>query len=225
MFIQLDSILDFENSLIKYVVEDYDNYWTFLKDLKSVIIKTGFRLDKHRYFELKPNVWVSKTASIHSSAVINPPCIIGNNTEIRVNAVIRGNVIIGDNCIVGNSSEIKNSVLFNEAKVPHFNYIGDSILGYKAHFGAGAITSNVKSDNSFVQVKLGGKTHETGMRKIGAIVGDNVEVGCNAVLTPGTVIGRNTNIYPLILVRGEIEEDKIVKSSDNIVHKIKRKIL
>lgn len=225
MLTQLDSILDFENSLIKYVIEDYDNYWTFLKDLKGLIIQLGSQLDKEQYIELKPNVWVSKTASIHPSAFINPPCIIGNNTEIRVNAFIRGSVIIGDNCVVGNSSEIKNSVLFNEAKVPHFNYVGDSILGYKAHLGAGAITSNVKSDNSFITVKLGGNAYETHMRKIGSIVGDNVEVGCNAVLTPGTVIGRNTNIYPLTMVRGEIEKDRIVKSSDNIVQKVKSKKL
>ena len=225
MLMQLDNILDFENSLIKDYIIEYENYWTFLRDLKSIIIKIGSNLDKQQYLEVKPNIWVSKTASVHPSAEINPPCIIGAYTEIRVNAFIRGSVIIGDYCVVGNSSEIKNSILFNEAKVPHFNYVGDSIMGYKAHLGAGAITSNVKSDSSYIKIKLGGKNYETNMKKIGSIIGDNVEVGCNAVLSPGTIIGRNTNIYPLTMVRGEIEEDKIVKSQDNIVGKIKRKVL
>lgn len=220
---QLENIVSFNKSIINDYIDDYDNYWEFLRDLKRLIVEIGKNLDHTEYSEISPNIWINKTASVHPSAIINPPCIIGGWTEIRVNAFIRGGVIIGNDCVIGNSSELKNAVLFDCAKVPHFNYIGDSILGYGAHFGAGSLTSNVKSDSTFVKVVLNDKKYETNMKKVGAIVGDNAEIGCNAVLTPGVVIGKNSNVYPLVMVRGEIKEDCIVKSTDNIVVKVKRK--
>lgn len=216
---QLKDILDFNKSIINVYCNYYTNYWELLKDLKNIIINIGNNLDKNKYDEVEHNVWISKTAKVDNTARIIGPCIIDDDCEIRVNAFIRGNVIIGKECVVGNSSEIKNAILFDEAKIPHFNYIGDSILGYKSHFGAGSLTSNVKSDESFVKVTINGKRYDTNMKKIGSIVGDNVEIGCNAVLTPGTIIGRNSTIYPLTMVRGEIGSNKIVKSTNKIVDK------
>ena len=216
---QLQKIIDFDKSIISKYCDNYNNYWELLKDLKNIVAVIGNNLDKTKYDEKEPNIWVSKKANIDSTARIIGPCIIDEGSEIRVNAYIRGNVIIGKGCVVGNSSEIKNSILFDSAKIPHFNYVGDSILGYKAHFGAGSITSNVKSDESLIKVTIGGNKYDTNMKKIGSIVGDNVEVGCNAVLTPGTIIGRNTTIYPLTMVRGEIKSNNIVKSMNEIVDK------
>ena len=216
---QLQNILDFNKSIVNGYCNSYKHYWELLKDLKNVIIIIGNNLDKTKYDEVKHNIWISKTAKVDCTACIIGPCIIDDYSEIRVNAFIRENVIIGKECIVGNSSEIKNSVLFDEVKVPHFNYIGDSILGYKSHFGAGSLTSNVKSDESFVNVTLSGNKYNTNMKKLGSIVGDNVEIGCNAVLTPGAIIGRNSTIYPLTMVRGEICSNKIVKSMNEIVDK------
>jgi len=222
---QLQDILDFEKSIINNYCEVFNNYWDFLKNLNKLIIVMGECLDKTKYDEVKPNIWISKKAKVSPTATIVGPCIIDDNAEVRVNAFIRGSVIIGKGCVVGNSSEIKNAILFDEAKIPHFNYIGDSILGYKSHFGAGALTSNVKSDESLVKIILNGNKYDTNMKKVGSIVGDNVEIGCNAVLTPGVIIGRNSTIYPLTMVRGEIEGNKIVKSMDNIVDKEKGKVL
>ena len=216
---QLQNIIDFDKSIINEYCDNYDNYWELLKSLKDIIAIIGNNLDKTQYDEKEPNIWVSKTANIDPTARIVAPCIIDEESEIRVNAYIRGNVIVGKGCVVGNSSEIKNAILFDEAKIPHFNYIGDSILGYKSHFGAGSVTSNVKSDESLVKVTIGGNKHNTNMKKIGSVVGDNVEIGCNAVLTPGVIIGRNTTIYPLTMVRGEISSNKIVKSMNEIVDK------
>ena len=219
MYEQLQNILNFNKSIINVYCNDYNNYWEFIKDLKNIIINIGNNLDKTKYDEVEPNIWISKTAKVDNTARIMGPCIIDDDSEIKVNSFIRGNVIIGKGCVVGNSSEIKNSVLFDEAKIPHFNYIGDSILGYKAHFGAGSLTSNVKSDESFVNVTLNENKYHTDMKKIGAVVGDYVEIGCNAVLTPGAIIGRNSTIYPLTMVRGEISSNKIVKSANEIVEK------
>ncbi len=216
---QLKNILDFNKSIINEYCDSYINYWELLKDLKNIIINIGNNLDKTKYDEVEPNIWISKVAKVDNTARIIGPCIIDDGSEIRVNAFIRENVIIGKNCVVGNSSEIKNSVLFDEAKIPHFNYIGDSILGYKTHFGAGSLTSNVKSDVSDVKITLNENKVDTYMKKIGALVGDNVEIGCNAVLAPGVVIGRNSTIYPLTMVRGEISSNKIVKSMNEIVDK------
>lgn len=222
---QLQSILDFEKSIINEYSNVFDNYWDFIKNLNKIIISLGKNLDKEQYDEISPNIWISKKAIVHNTATIIAPCIIDDYAEIRVNAFIRGNAIVGKKCVVGNSSEIKNAVLFDEAKIPHFNYIGDSILGNKAHFGAGAITSNVKSDSSEVVVTLNGIKYNTNMKKVGSIVGDNVEIGCNAVLTPGVVIGRDSSVYPLTMVRGEIASNKIVKSTYEIVSKNKTKVL
>ena len=215
----IEELFDLDKTILK---EDFFkvNYpWELLKDLKSMIINIGKNLNKEDYQEIKENVWVGKNVKISSSAEINGPCIVGRDTEIRVNAFIRGCVIIGNNCVIGNSTEIKNSILFDNVKVPHFNYVGDSILGYKAHFGAGVITSNIKSDESNVVVRYKDKKIETSRKKVGAIVGDNVEVGCNAVLAPGTIINKNSNIYPLTLVRGYIPQNVIVKDLNNIVEK------
>lgn len=216
---QLQNMIDFDKSIINKYCDNYDNYWELLKNLKNLVVIIGNNLDKKKYEEKEPNIWVSKTANIDPTAHIIAPCIIDEGSEIRVNAYIRGNVIIGKGCVVGNSSEIKNSILFDKSKVPHFNYIGDSILGYKSHFGAGSITSNMKSDESLIRVTVRGKKYDTNMKKIGSVVGDNVEIGCNAVLTPGVIIGRNTTIYPLTMVRGEISSNKIVKSMNEIVDK------
>ena len=216
---QLLNILNFNKNIINGYCDSYKNYWDLLNDLKNIIVIIGNNLDKTKYDEVKPNIWISKTAKVDNTVHIIGPCIIDDDSEIRVNAFIRGSVIIGKRCVVGNSSEIKNAILFDEAKIPHFNYIGDSILGYKSHFGAGALTSNVKSNESFVKVSLNGQQHNTNMKKIGAIVGDYVEIGCNAVLLPGVIIGANSTIYPLTMVRGEIGSNKIVKSMNEIVDK------
>ena len=177
------------------------------------------RLDKNKFICLDKDIYISKKASIAGNAVINGPCIIGEFTEVRPGAFVRGNAVIGNRCVIGNSTEIKNSILFDSVQVPHFNYVGDSILGYMAHFGAGVITSNVKCDKSRICVKFNGETVNTECKKLGALVGDLVEVGCNSVLNPGTVIGRNSTIYPLLSVRGIVPENSIYKSKDNVIYK------
>lgn len=165
------------------------------------------------------NVWVHKTATIASTACLNGPCIIGAHTEVRHGAFIRGSVLVGEGCVLGNSVELKNVILFDGVQVPHFNYVGDSILGYKSHMGAGSVTSNVKSDKSLVVIK-GAQTYETGRKKVGAFLGDYVEVGCNSVLNPGTVIVRNSNVYPISSVRGVVPENSIYKDRDHIIKKL-----
>lgn len=222
---QLQDILNFEKSIIEDYIEDFDSYWDFLQKLKQIVITIGSHLDIQKYDEIYPNVWVSKKALLNPTAQIIGPCIIDDYAEIRVNAFIREGVIIGKNCIVGNSSEVKNSILFDDSKIPHFNYVGDSILGHNAHFGAGAITSNVKYDSSAISVTLNGHKYDTNMTKVGSVVGDDVEIGCNAVLTPGSVVGRNSTVYPLTMVRGEISSNKIVKSMNEIVEKQEGKVL
>lgn len=186
-----------------------------IKEYIKILIDT---LDED-YIEIKENVYVHKTANISETAYIKGPAIIGANTEVRHGAYIRGNAIIGDNCVIGNSTEIKNSILFNNSKCPHFNYVGDAILGEYSHIGAGVICSNVKSDNSNIVVKFDDDKVETGLRKFSTILGSRVEVGCNSVLCPGTIIFKNTNVYPLTRVRGVIKENKIVKDINNIVDK------
>jgi len=183
-----------------------------------MIIKLGEELDKNEYEEREEKVWISKSATVAPTAFIGGPCIIGHNTEVRHCAFIRGSVLVGENCVVGNSTELKNCILFDNVQVPHYNYVGDSILGYKSHMGAGAITSNVKSDKSLVVIKNGyGEEIKTDRKKVGAMLGDHVEVGCGSVLNPGTVIGRNTSVYPLSSVRGVVESDSIYKSEGNII--------
>lgn len=199
---------------------EYEFPWECLKDIGDYILRIAPFLSDD-FSLVKEKVWIHKDAKVSPSSLIEGPTIICQGAEIRHCAYIRGNTIVGEKAVVGNSTEVKNSILFNEVQVPHFNYVGDSILGYKAHFGAGVITSNVKSDKKNVKVRLeDGSVVATDLRKFGALVGDFVEVGCNSVLNPGTIIGRNTNIYPLSCVRGYIKEDSICKRAGEVVKKV-----
>ena len=207
----LENLFDFTKTIASSYILKYD-YPEILNHIGEIIFEISKTLNND-YQEISPNVFVHKSVKIDKSATIMGPCLVLENSEIRVNAYIRGNVIIGKNCVIGNSTELKNAILFDEVKVPHFNYIGDSLLGYKVHFGAGSLTSNVKSDESNVTLTINSEKIKTNRKKIGALVGDKVEIGCNAVLTPGSIIGKNTTIYPLVMVRGEIPENKIVKST------------
>ena len=193
--------------------------WQVLSKIKDFTLALGKKLDKEKFDEILPDVWVSKSAKVAPTAFIAPPCIIDEGAEVRHCAFIRGGVIVGKNSVVGNSTEIKNSIIFDNVQIPHFNYVGDSILGYKSHLGAGAVTSNVKSDKTLVSIKNGDEKIETGLKKFGAMVGDFTEVGCNSVLCPGSVIGRNCTIYPLSRVRGYLKENSIFKAEGNIVTK------
>lgn len=190
--------------------------WQALAGIKELILQLGRKLPPE-FEEVSPNVWIHKDAKVAPTAYIGAPAIIGGGTEVRHCAFIRGSALVGEGCVVGNSAELKNVILFDGVQVPHYNYVGDSILGYKAHMGAGSITSNVKADKSPVTVKFGDKRIDTGLKKFGAILGDFAEIGCNCVLNPGTVIGRGTSVYPLTSVRGAYPEDSIVKSTYNIV--------
>lgn len=207
-------LFDLEHSLAGEYLSNFSYPWQGLQGIRELIIQLGKMLGDE-YAEIAPNVWMHKTAKVAPTAFIGAPCIIGGETEVRHCAFIRGSALIGNNCVVGNSTELKNAILFDNVQVPHYNYVGDSILGYKAHLGAGSVTSNVKSDKSLVIVQ----GVETGLKKFGAMVGDFVEVGCNAVLNPGTVIGRNSNIYPTSCVRGVIPEMRIWKNNGQIVEK------
>ena len=209
--IKIKSLFDLDHTILKSYLEEFDYPWEALDLLSTAIIILGNRLDLNEYKLVKENVWVHKTAKIYPSAYIDGPTVICEGAEIRHGAFIRGSAIIGKNAVVGNSCEIKNSILFDFAQVPHFNYIGDSILGFKAHMGAGAVTSNLKQDKSLVVIHSKNFEIETGMRKVGAFLGDFVEVGCNSVLNPGTVVGKNSNIYPLSSVRGVVGENMIYK--------------
>ena len=193
--------------------------WEALDGIKQMILDLGKTLPADRYDEISDGVWVAKTAKVAPSAFIGSPTIIGENTEIRQSAFIRGSALVGADCVVGNSVELKNCILFDGVQVPHFNYVGDSILGYRSHLGAGAVTSNVKSDKTPVTVRANGEAIPTGRKKFGAMLGDFVEVGCNSVLNPGTVIGSHSNVYPLSSVRGYVPQNCIHKSKDNIVEK------
>ena len=193
--------------------------WEALAKIKDFILETGPQLPKDEYDEVSEHVWIAKDAVIYPNNYIGAPCIIGHKTEVRPGAFIRGSALVGDNCVVGNSTELKNVILFDNVQVPHYNYVGDSILGYKSHMGAGSITSNVKSDKKLVVVKCGEEKIETGLKKIGAMLGDRVEVGCNSVLNPGTIIGRDSNVYPTSCVRGTIPERSIWKNNGKIAPK------
>ena len=214
------NLLDLDHTLAKEYLSSFEFPWQSLKGISEEIIRIGKNLNKEEYIEKSENVWVHKTAKIFDSAYLGAPLIIGPNTEVRHCAFIRGSALIGANCVIGNSCELKNVIIFDNVQVPHYNYVGDSILGYKSHMGAVSITSNVKSDKTLVVVKnYDGEKYKTEIKKFGAILGDNVEVGCNSVLNPGTIVGRNTNIYPLSRVRGVIPSNSIYKDSDNIVEK------
>ena len=207
-----------DNSIAINYIRKYEYPYMVLSFIKDIIIEIGNNLSND--YELKgDNVWIHKEAKVDESSKIIGPCIIDANAKIRHTAYIRGNVIIGKNCVLGNSCEIKNAILFDEVQVPHFNYVGDSILGYHSHLGAGVIISNLKSDKKNVVIKYNDKKQETNLRKVGAFLGDYVEVGCNSVLNPGTIIGSNTIIYPLTSVRGVIESNMIVKKEDIIIKK------
>ena len=215
---KIEELYSLNETLAKELLQSEEYPWEVLPKIKDYILEIGPNLNKEIFEQIGENIWVAKSAKIAPTASITGPAIIDENAEIRHCAFIRGKAIIGKNVVVGNSTEIKNSILFNNVQVPHYNYVGDSILGYKAHMGAGSITSNVKSDKTNVVIKSE-KRIETNLRKVGAFLGDVVEVGCNSVLNPGTVVGKNTNIYPLSCVRGVIPENSIYKSKDEIVGK------
>lgn len=187
--------------------------WEALEGIKELILKIGPTLSSDEYDHPADDVWIAKDAKRYPNNYIDGPCIIGHGTEIRPGAFIRGYALVGDNCVVGNSTELKNVILFDNVQVPHYNYVGDSILGYKSHMGAGSITSNVKSDKKLVVIKAGSEEIETGRKKVGAMLGDRVEVGCNSVLNPGTVIGRDSNVYPVSCVRGVVPANSIYKET------------
>lgn len=219
----IDRLYDLSRTIAAGIFEGRTYPWEVLGDIGDYILKLGKTLgDDFEYRE--GGIWIAKDAKIAPTAAINGPCIIDSGAEIRHCAYIRGKAIIGKGCVVGNSVEVKNAVLFDGAQVPHFNYVGDSILGWRAHMGAGAVTSNIKSDKTNVTVLYGEARIETGLRKFGAMLGDGVEVGCNSVLCPGSVIGKDCTIYPLSRVRGFIEENSIFKAPDNIVKKISREV-
>ena len=214
----IKNLYDLDETIAKELFNGKTYPWEVLPLIHDFIIRLGQTLPEDKFDCIKENVWVAKSATVYPSAYINGPAIIDEEAEVRHGAFIRGNAIVGKKAVVGNSTELKNVVLFNRVQVPHYNYVGDSILGFKAHMGAGSITSNVKSDKTLVVVKEEEKI-ETGLKKFGAMLGDGVEVGCNSVLNPGTVIGRNSNIYPISSVRGFVPSDSIYKEKGNIVKK------
>lgn len=218
---KVKDLYDLEHTIAKEYLEKFEYPWEALSGLKDFIIELGKTLPEDEYIKRGENVWIAKDAKVFDSAYIGSPAIIGHNAELRQCAFIRESAIVGENAVVGNSTELKNTILFDNVQVPHYNYVGDSILGYKAHMGAGSITSNVKSDSTPVVIKdrKSGEKIETGRKKVGAMLADNVEVGCNTVLNPGTVVGRNSNIYPLSSVRGVVPENSIYKDEENIVTK------
>lgn len=214
-----NDLFSLEHTKARTLLEKCFYPWQALAKIKECIIEIGKTLDPSVYDEVSENVWIAKSAVVAPTAFIGSPCIIGENTEVRHCAFIRGSAIIGDGCVVGNSTEVKNAIIFDCVQIPHYNYVGDSILGYKSHLGAGAVTSNVKSDKTLVTVRNGDEKIETGLKKLGAMVGDFTEVGCNSVLCPGTVLGKNCTVYPLSRVRGFIPENSIFKSEDSVVAK------
>lgn len=212
------------NSIAIDLIRKYTYPFEVLPHIKEYIVELGNDLD-NSYKKIGDNIWIHKDAKVAQSASITGPCIIDESAEVRHCAFIRGGVIVGKNSVLGNSCEMKNSILFDNVQVPHFNYVGDSILGYHSHMGAGSITSNVKSSKDLVVIKNGTEKIETGIKKVGAFLGDYVEVGCNAVLNPGTIVGPHSNVYPLTSVRGVIKSNVIVKSMDNIINKIEKEII
>ena len=213
-----EQLFDLRHTLAADYLRGFTYPWEALQGIKEYIIHLGIGLGAE-YNEIAPQVWVHQTAEIAPTAHLGAPCIIGADTQVRHGAFIRGSALVGDGCVVGNSVELKNVILFDQVQVPHFNYVGDSILGYKSHMGAGSVTSNVKSDKSLVVIH-GDQDIPTGLKKMGAMLGDRVEIGCNSVLNPGTVIGRDSNVYPLSCVRGVVPERSIYKSGNIIVSKI-----
>lgn len=215
----IEQLYDLEHTLAADYLRQFTYPWEALAGLKAEIIRLGEALDKAEYNEVSEQVWVHKTATVAPTAYLGAPCIIGARTEVRHCAFVRGSALVGEDCVVGNSVELKNVVLFDHVQTPHYNYVGDSILGYYSHMGAGSITSNVKSDKTLVTVRGSEESIQTGLKKMGAMLGDRVEVGCNSVLNPGTVIGRDSQIYPLSCVRGVVPEKSIWKTGGVVVTK------
>ena len=224
--VKIKELFDLEHTAAAEYLADFTYPWEALAGISDMILALGRTLPEDEYHHptdwdgnVLTDVWVANDATVFKTAYLHGPCIIGHKTEVRQCAFVRGSALVGDNCVVGNSTELKNVILFDNVQVPHYNYVGDSILGYKAHMGAGSITSNVKSDKLPVVVKDGEMQHETTRKKVGAMLGDRVEVGCNSVLNPGTVIGRDSNIYPTSCVRGVVPANSIWKDKDHIVGK------
>lgn len=216
---KVENLYNLEETIAAPLLQDAQYPWEVLGKIKDFIVELGNSLPEDRFEKRGENIWVAKSAKVAPTACLNGPCIVDEEAEIRHCAFVRGSAIIGKGAVVGNSTELKNVILFNKVQVPHYNYVGDSILGFKAHMGAGSITSNVKSDKTLVVVKSREEEIETGLKKFGAMLGDNVEVGCNSVLCPGTVIGRNTNVYPLSRVRGFVPAGCIYKNQGEVVEK------
>ncbi len=216
---KIENLYNLEQTIAKHIFENIEYPWEALSKIEQFIIELGNKLDKDKFDKVDENIWIAKNAKVAETAYIKGPTIIDENAEIRHCAFIRGRAIVGKNTVVGNSTELKNVILFNNVEVPHYNYVGDSILGYKAHMGAGSITSNVKSDRKNVEIKLESKNIKTNLKKVGAMIGDNAEIGCGTVLNPGTIISRNSIIYPLSSVRGFVRENSIYKNQNEIVLK------
>ena len=219
MELETTKLLDLSHSLAGEYLAGFHYPWEALDGIRDLILRLGAELPPEEYDQPSPQVWVHKTAQVFPSAWLGAPCILGPETEVRHGAFLRGSALVGAGCVVGNSVELKNVILFDKVQVPHYNYVGDSILGYRSHMGAGSITSNVKSDKTLVVVKDGDRRLETGRKKFGAILGDRVEVGCNSVLNPGTVVGRDTNIYPVSCVRGAVPPESIFKTGGVVTPK------
>ena len=219
MQLTINDLYDLTHTLAGDYLKGFTYPWEALDGIKELILSIGEKLDLNEYDRVKDDVWIAKDAVIYPNNYIGGPCIIGHKTEVRTGAFVRGSALVGDNCVVGNSTELKNVILFDNVQVPHYNYVGDSILGYKAHMGAGSITSNVKADKKLVIIKNEGELIETGRKKVGAMLGDYTDIGCNSVLNPGTVVGRNSNVYPVSCVRGVIPENSIYKEARKIVIK------
>lgn len=217
--ITIRELYDLSHTMAADYLEKFTYPWEALSGLREMIIALGQTLDPEEYDSPAEHVWVHKTAKVFPSAYLGAPCIIGAETEVRHCAFIRGSALVGEHCVVGNSVELKNVILFDNVQTPHYNYVGDSILGYMSHMGAGSITSNVKSDKTLIVIKNNGERIETGMKKIGAMLGDHVEIGCNSVLNPGTVIGPHSNVYPTSCVRGVVPENSIWKNDGVIIRK------
>ena len=218
--IKIKDLYTLDETIAKELLEKFEYPWEALPHIKEFIVELGKTLSPDEYEKRGDDIWIAKSAKVFDSAYIGGPCIIGKDAEVRQCAFIRGSAIVGEGAVVGNSTELKNVILFNKVQVPHYNYVGDSILGYKAHMGAGSITSNVKSDKQLVVVHNEGQNIETGLKKFGAMLGDNVEVGCNSVLNPGTVICKESNVYPTSCVRGVVPASSIHKNSGEIIKKI-----
>lgn len=215
MNVRIRDLFDLSHTAAAQYLGQFEYPWEALEGISQFILSLGRTLSPGEYDQPQPQVWVHRTAKVMPTAYLGAPCIIGPNSEVRHGAFIRGSALVGENCVVGNSVELKNVILFDGVQVPHYNYVGDSILGYMSHMGAGSITSNVKSDKTLVVIK-GDEPLETGRKKVGAMLGDYVEVGCNSVLNPGTILGRHTSVYPTSCVRGVIPEGSIYKDKDHI---------